>query len=212
MTTVLILTEGPTEHAFVRTILQPHLGTYGIYPVSTMVTTRRNPRSRDNKGGYVPRDKLVAELRILLGHSQAYVTTLFDYYGFTGADGSRSVEEEEAKLLEEVGGDRRFIPYLQKHEFEAFMFSNPEVTSTYFNKPHLESRLERIVTEFGGVEEINNDPATCPSRRLIGLFDDYSKVQDGPAIARRIGIPSITVKCPRFGEWIERIGALGEMP
>jgi hypothetical protein len=205
---VLVLVEGPTENAFVKSVLAPYLESASVQLVPTIVTTRNNPRGRDHKGGFVSRTRLVRQIRNRLGDTAATVTTLLDFYGLAGRESTRAVEEEERALALEVGEFQRFIPYLQKHEFEALLFSDCEKTSQYFGNAQLRPRLEGIVTQCGGAEEINDDPATCPSRRLMALVPEYSKVLDGPAVIRRIGIETMARQCPRFGAWIDKLAGL----
>ena len=59
------------------------------------------------------------------------VTSLVDFYGFE-RKGDATVEELEAKILgrvrEKIGSgwdERKVLPYVQRHEFEALLFARP---------------------------------------------------------------------------------------
>jgi hypothetical protein len=206
---MLILVEGRTEHLFVKRVLAPHLERSSVYVKPTILRKNRNPSGPDDRGGYVTRAKLIRELRTLLGHSAAHVTTLLDYYGLPDRLPSTNVDAEEQRLAVEVGEQRRFIPYFQKHEFEALLFSDCETAGNSLGNPQLAAQMASIVTQCGGAEEINDNPATCPSRRLKALVPTYNKEVDGSNALLRIGIPTVAQQCPRFGRWVERLAALG---
>ena len=99
-----------------------------------------------------------------------------------------------------------FIPYIQLHEFEALIFSSKESIYNNFetqkiNKPE----IEKIFNEFQNPEEINNNPNTAPSKRLLKNIQGYNKIIDGVAIIENAGLPKILEKCSRFKSWLETI-------
>jgi len=110
-------------------------------------------------------------------------------------------------------GDQRFIPHLQLHEFETMLFANPEAFASNFEDCGDAIReMKRIAADFerrSSIEHINDDPSTAPSKRIIRLIPEYEgrKPIAGPAIARRIGIPTIRAKCPHFDEWLAKLEA-----
>jgi hypothetical protein len=179
---VLILVEGPTEETFIRDTLAPYLTTLGIY-IRTY--------------GKVKNDIL----RLLTDTSAAAITTFFDYYGlptdFLGYNQCLAITQchDRITLLEnafsENINDRRFIPYIQLHEFEALMFSSPREIAKVFPASNKECELQSIAAQFKTPEEINNSPVTAPSKRLLKLFRDYSKVIHGPLVIKRIGLDKI---------------------
>jgi len=65
------------------------------------------------------------------------------------------------------------------------------------------SKLERIKRSFANPEEINDNPETAPSKRILKIFSGYQKVLHGPTIAKRIGIENIRTECPHFHEWLD---------
>ena len=105
--------------------------------------------------------------------------------------------------------DRRFIPYIQLHEFEALILSNP----AKLNHDYLE--YERPITELTksiegmNPELINDDPNTAPSKRILSCIPEYNKTVAGVAIAELIGLPILREKCRHFNDWLTQLEELG---
>ena len=71
--------------------------------------------------------------------------------------------------------------------------------------------IEKIIQAYPNPEDINDNPNTAPSKRLIQNIKGYNKVIDGVSIIEEIGLPEILNKCSRFRNWIEILeDALGE--
>ena len=213
-----ILVEGDTEDIFVRQTLSPHFEGLGIYLNPIIVLTKRNDIVKAERGGYVPFDRLVNQLKRLLGDSSATaVTTFFDFYGMTrcfpdhllvnGISGYQRVTQLEAIMADEVG-NHRFIPYLQLHEYETFLFVSPRNTAEVLNSPENELRIARVRQEFTSPEEINDDPTTAPSKRIAGIFTAYDKVFHGPRVALSVGLPTLRRECRHFDEWVTKLERL----
>jgi hypothetical protein len=123
MIRVLILVEGQTEEAFVKNVLSPHLTGFDVFPIVTIVTTRRRPDRKDFKGGIGSYQKIKNDLRPLLNdRSAALITTIFDYYGlpddFPGmSDIPNTPSRDRIKHLEMFFandiGHKKFLPYLR---------------------------------------------------------------------------------------------------
>lgn len=105
--------------------------------------------------------------------------------------------------------DVRFLPYLQLHEFEGLLFSDPVAFASGIGEPRLASRLERIRNPFETPEDINDDPTTAPSKQVISVCPSYRKVLDGTRAARAVGIARMRQECPHFRNWLEQLEALG---
>ena len=58
---------------------------------------------------------------------------------------------------------------------------------------------------FTNPEEINNDPNTAPSKRLLKNIKGYNKIVDGVAILESTGLAKILEKCQRFSDWLDKI-------
>jgi len=55
------------------------------------------------------------------------------------------------------------------------------------------------------VEEINDNPATVPSRRLLTLFPSYQKTFHGPLIVKKTGLEKIREECRHFNQWLTQL-------
>lgn len=217
MTRVLVLVEGQTEETFVKEVLAPYLATRNIYLQYTILKTRREIDRPDFKGGVVSYRQIRGDVQRLLNDTAAAaVTTMLDYYGlprdFPGRTGLPTgdcyarVAHLEAAFASDIG-DRRFIPFLTLHEFEALMFADPEAIAGEF--PAARADLHAIRDAFGSPEEINDDPDTAPSKRLDDLLGNaYQKTLHGPLITMTIGIETIRRECRHFNEWVERLASL----
>lgn len=148
------------------------------------------------------------------------MSSFVDFYGFRGK-GGLSVEELEARLLQEVSAKiqsqfdpRRVIPYIQRHEFEGLLYSRAECFRGMADLAVDDSRLKslhRIRQRFPSPEDINDDANTAPSKRLLALMPNYRKPLHGPLIGEDIGLAVIRAECPRFDDWIRRLGQLSEL-
>lgn len=212
MKRVLVLVEGQTEERFVKDVLAPHLWTSGKDPIPKVVTTKRVKRGPDFKGGITDYQKVESDLRRLLGDTGvAAVTTFIDYYALpvdfpgmatrpngTPQDRARHVENEWAQWIDHP----RFRPYLMIHEFEALLFSKPDELSKALYQNDALQELAAIRASFVTPEDINDNPLTAPSKRIIKVVPGYQKTLHGPLVTKRIGLEILCEECPHFSEWI----------
>jgi hypothetical protein len=215
MKKILILVEGQTEETFVKDILFPHLEKKSIYCIPKLATTKRVRSGPDFKGGIVSYGKLEIDIkRLLTDTSTVAVTTMIDYYGFStivpfkvaikgGSCFERVILLE--KMFKENIGHKKFLPYLQLHEFEALVFVSPGVVTAAFKQEDKEAAINKIKSSFKTVEEINDNPATVPSRRLLTLFPSYQKTLHGPLIVKRTGLETIRKECSHFNQWLTQL-------
>ena len=102
--------------------------------------------------------------------------------------------------------ENRFIPYIEMHEFEALLFSDADILA---EKTEIDAALIRkIIEKYDSPEEINDDPANAPGKRLESLKDGYRKVAMGKTISEAIGIAVIRRKCPHFNDWLTKLEQL----
>ncbi len=103
--------------------------------------------------------------------------------------------------------EKRFIPFIQIHEFESLLFSDPSILAGKIGiKP---IAIEDILRECGEPEEINDYPVTAPSKRIEKLCrKKYRKVAMGKSIAESIGVQTMRRKCPHFDKWLNSIELL----
>jgi len=217
MVKVLILVEGQTEERFVNDVLSLNFSPNEYTLIPTRVTTKSVLSGSDYKGGYIPYQKFKKQIHNLLNDSSAtVVTTMIDYYKLPSdfpeskilieSDCVKRVKAVEASLSEDINNSK-FIPYIQLHEFEALIFSDPSVITNYFSHDKkMINQINKIKAQFTTPENINLD--NPPSRQLLRLFPDYDKVVAGTAISLETGLEKIRQECPHFNEWIEKLESL----
>jgi hypothetical protein len=217
--------EGATEEEFVTKILKPHLFPLGINTFATQVGTPRKRTFaplRKGGGGWKYWEK---DLRRLLRSraDDVRVTTMFDLYGlpahFPGLDrfGHDSNTNQRCEALEtalaEHLDDRRFVPYLQRHEFEALVLCALPELRKYLDAQDDLVGLDKLLKEIGRLppEEIDDGPTTAPSKRL-NRIPGYKKEIHGPQALESAGLATLRGSCPRFNIWVTRLETLNREP
>ncbi len=219
-----VIAEGQTEETFVNRVLAPHLADFDVFATVHCITTSRR-YGRLHRGGVLNYLKVRNDLERWMKqdrNAEARFTTLIDLYGlpqsFPGYSQSRHLQDvyEIVELIEgEVAkdlGDRRFIPYIQLHEFEALLLVDPRrFEDIFINRPQAIESLVALSSTFESPEEIDDGVKTAPSKRIIREIPEYGdrKASAGPLIAEKIGIPALRDKCPHFDSWLERLERLG---
>ena len=102
------------------------------------------------------------------------------------------------------------FPYLQLHEFEALLFSDPKKFGERFDRHSTGiSRLVQIA-EQSNPELIDDGNESAPSKQIIREIPEYGpdKASSGPIVAERIGLPTLRAKCQHFAEWLNKLEAL----
>lgn len=217
-----IIVEGQTEETFVNRILKPHLGSFLVGASALVVTTSRKRGARGGLSDYhKPRNDI---LRLTKQEKNANVrfTTMFDLYGlpidFPGnaaaaqTDPIERVHALEDALADDIS-DSRFIPYIQLHEFEALVLSDPgQLSSQFDGSADAIARLATVAARFASPEHINDSSTTAPSKRIIRALPEYEgrKASAGPIVADKIGLATICSKCAHFAEWLGKLESLGE--
>ena len=97
-----------------------------------------------------------------------------------------------------------FIPYIQKYEYEALLFSGMEGFEFLIDDEESLAQIQSINDEYPNPEEINGGAETSPSKRLMKIFD-YHKVGDSEDIIEILGFDKIYNKCPRFSQWYDSL-------
>lgn len=220
MTRLLVLAEGDTEELFVREILAPHLAKFGVYASATGVVSKRLASGKKITGGNLW-SNVRNSLNPLLQDSDAWVTTLLDYYGLPDAfpgfgngyaltgNAAAHLNIVENALAEAVNHSPRFIPFLVLHEFEAWYFVRPNQVAAYYGQEHIARLMQDASDRAGGPEAINHGKETHPSKRLEGYGVGFRKTT-AVALLKEIGIHAIRVACPHFAAWLDRLEALGQ--
>lgn len=204
-----ISVEGQTEEAFFKKTVVPYFLGFGIYTDIIIVTTSKDRCGRKNRGGCINIDRVKNEVQKLL-NSYDYVTTFYDFYGFSSRH-TDDVDELETTIYN-LFNTENFIPYIQKYEFETLLFSNPEYFTTYFDNDTVEKEMKKVIDSYQDIELINDSIQTAPSKRMAKLFEledeVYDKVFHGEGIATDIGLSKIRQEAKRFSMWIDKIVSL----
>ena len=134
----------------------------------------------------------------------------------SGAEKAQAIEEAVFQdILATVPNcrpDRRFIPYVQVHEFEALLFSDPDAFARGLGQQNLAGQLHAIRNAFATPEDINDNPNTAPSKRVANVCGSYRKVIDGTLAAHQIGLDVMRRQCRHFDEWVNRLEAAAPLP
>jgi hypothetical protein len=217
MSRVIAVVEGQTEQGFVRNVLAPLLATKNVYMTARLVG------KPEHKGGDCRYPRAKRDVLLLLRQeTDTIVTTMFDFYALPDSWPGRTearqapflrkaaiVESAVKKdLLRELGpsfDESRFFPYIQMHEFEALLFSEPATICAVLLSPKSAGEVQAIRDAFQNPEEINDGSTTAPSKRLCKLFRGYRKRADGLIAAQRIGIDPMRRDCPHFAEWLKML-------
>lgn len=222
MLTLYVAVEGQTEQTFVDTVLGPHLLARGIIATEPLVQRRRG--GVIYRGGVTNFPPVENTLRNLLKqHTRpgCFFSSMLDLYRYpTDAPGwdeaktlappRRRAEHLQAALGEHIS-DYRFVPYIQLHEYEALLFTDPKCLELHFpNHSDAIQRLVAVAGQFSSPEDINDSEQTAPSKRIIAELPEYEdlKTTSGPQTAELIGLPALRAKCPHFNAWVERLERL----
>lgn len=218
------IVEGQTEETFVNLVLREHLANRHIWARARCVATGRK-RGVTYRGGLRNYVKVKNDIRAWMMQDQnqdARFTTMFDVYGLPNdfPSFSRAIQAgdpyERVKVLEEALandiGDPRLVPYLQLHEFEALLLSDPRKFDVQFHER--ETAIQKLVTlasRFNSPELIDDGISTAPSKRIANILPEYPrmKVTAGPIVANSIGLPELRSKCRHFADWLDRLEDLG---
>ncbi len=135
------------------------------------------------------------------------------YYNETNTNPYQKIQYLENALFDDIH-DSRFIPYIQLHEFEALILSDPIKLEERF--PDYQSKVQQLVSlcqSFDSPELINDGEQTAPSKRIIQAIPRYkgAKASVAPLMAQKIGLETIRKKCPHFNQWIERLENLSQL-
>lgn len=218
---IVTLVEGPTEKIFIADILVPYLVKKGVF-MTPIIISKPGQKGGDVKFARVKND---IELH-LKQRSDTYLTLFVDFYGikndWPGLEEAKRQSTPNRKaerincatkakvnsLFMNCNSEKRFIPYVSMHEFEALLFSEPQILANQLNVS--QSEIEKILSECGEPENIDDSPSKAPSKRLENLSDRFRKTSTGITIAKAIGIAKIRERCPIFTNWLRSIEDLKE--
>lgn len=211
-----ITAEGSSEEIFIEEMLRPHLLDFDIFVEVRKILTNKKQKVR---GGMPSFKKLQQDItQWIREQPAAWHTTMIDLYGlktdFPGYQTSQDLRYDARVLaIEKEFGEHinhwRFIPYIQLHEYEALLFSAPEIMEDWlglYNEVP-QDYFTHIRQKFESPEHINDSVHTAPSKRIIALIGEkkYDKVDDGIFILQEIGLDRIRQECPHFNAWLTQL-------
>lgn len=211
---IYILCEGQTEEEFVNTILRPYLNNQGIVDIRAILMST----STGQKGGDVKYQRLKHNIdRLLSREGDILVTTFIDFFrlknDFPQFEESKTLPKiQRVKMLETALAEkidaRRFIPYIQLHEFEGLLFASKNGFEFLPDLPGSSlPKLIAAVNEKENPELLNDGNLTAPSKRLEDLIPGYDKNKPFYAglIAEVNEIEVVLERCERFREWVKNL-------
>ena len=224
MTQVYVICEGQTEATFVQELLRPHFRVFDKVLTPTLIG------KHGQKGGDVRFVRILHSLKpLLLSGHQPYCTSLIDFYGlpnefpgkleamYTANLGEKALLVSNglmSQLKTEIDDYalNRFIPYVQMHEFEGLLFSDPAGLASGIDKPRLARRFASVRDRFSTPEHINDNPQTAPGRQIARIYPEYEKPTMGVLAALEIGLAKIRQECPLFSAWLHKLENLPSPP
>lgn len=218
---VHVLVEGQTEYEFVSELLNDYFQPKEIRLTAIIIKTKNSIGSKPAyRGGIVSYRKVQSQLMDIIHDSAiSLVTTMIDYYQLPTDFPSYNDEQAqigslydkvtylEMKFAEAIN-HRKFYPYFSVHEFEALLFTKPEIIAQEIPDVGTDilPKVQNIKTKYPTPEDINLD--TPPSKHILDLIPEYRKAQDGILIALEIGVDAMRKECPHFDSWLTKIESL----
>ena len=188
MRRVRVVVEGQTEESFVKDVLAEVLWPHELYLIPILLGV---PGHKGGRPDYV---RLKKDIVLHLKQEQtAYCSTMLDFYGLgEGFPGTpvppnlsnidkvthieQAIKADICELVPNLRPDLRFLPYIQLNEYEGLLFSDPTVFATAINQPHLAKTFQLVRDDFPTPEDINDDPITAPSKRVLQVYRSYRRV------------------------------------
>jgi hypothetical protein len=231
MPRLLLIVEGQTEQAFASQMLAPHLAAKGVFLSKPLKAAHAKEKGRIHRGGILNYEPFRNDIVRLMKEDQncdMFFSTMIDLYKLPNefpayeeanllTDPYRRVEQLEEALADDLK-DKRFIPYIQLHEFESLLLSCPGAFRDHaIYRDKYKRGIENLIAlseSFKSPELINDGEETAPSKRIGKEIPDYlsAKPTSGPFIAEKIGLDAIRKKCPHFHRWLAKLENLSSSP
>ena len=217
---------GQTEQTFADTALKPHLAKFSVDMRKPRLIAHARKKRKVHRGGGRNFTAIQNDIKRSLDeypNNNIFFTTMIDLYGlpnnFPGLKESkeiRHIPHERVEKLEkswfEETKDNRFIPFIQLHEFETYLFADLSLFDLFFDEaPGKTSSLRKVLAQAKSPELINDGQHTAPSKRIIKQFPEYQYLKStvGPQMAELIGLEKIRAECPHLNTWLEQLEGLG---
>lgn len=218
-----IVAEGHSEERFCKRMLIPHLANFGVFASVSKIETSslRNRPDVRFKGGlpnYAHLKKDILNYLCSDSSSELRVTSFVDFFhlpsDFPGinvmpdSDRDTQIAHLEKSLSDDIG-DVRFLPYIQKHEFETFLFVDIQRLRILYPS-HL-AKIARIAKGAAGMspEDVNGGDQTSPSNRIMGEIPEHGRNKPkAVSVLEKIGLPNMRSQCPHFNAWVSMLETL----
>jgi hypothetical protein len=226
MSRLYLFAEGSTEQTFADIVLKPHLANFGVFLHPPVQIAHSKKKGKVHRGGgrkYLPMKNDILRFLAQEKGRDVFFTTMIDLYaiptefpGLAEAEKIRPFPHKRVEALEQAFAkdidDSRFVPYIQLHEYEAYLFSDPTCFAYFYG--HHEKQiagLKAIADGYATPELIDDGHHSAPSKRIIAQLPEYedAKSAEGPQVAVLIGLDVIRGKCPHFAAWLSRLEKLG---
>lgn len=216
MKRLVIIAEGDAEESFVNNILSLHFTSLGLYNNIQCFKIKKS------NGGISKYSDVKKDIINTLYENDVIVSTMLDFYrlpssfpgkqdGLTLPTHLHQVELIEERLKEDIEITQQctfnnLIPYIQLHEFEALIFSSINGVDALFEPSEFKRKdMIQVIQDFPNPEDINDQPNTAPSVRLMKLIPGYEKVLYGIEILQQHGMPTLLARCPHFRDWVNKL-------
>lgn len=226
MARIYLFAEGQTEQTFADIVLKPHLAAFNVYLHNPILIAHARKKGRVHRGGgrkYQPMQRDIMRFTAQERAGDVFFTSMIDLYaihrdfpGLLEAEQLRNDPYRRVEYLQQAWqqdiGDSRFVPYIQLHEYEAYLFCEPRAFGSFYESAERQiARLLAIANSHTSPELIDDGEHTAPSKRIAGEFPDYErgKATIGPLLGQQIGIRAIRSKCPHFDRWLATLEQLG---
>ena len=163
MARLYVFAEGQTEQTFADTVLKPQLAQFGVYMNKPVLIAHARRKGIVHRGGgrkYLAMKNDIERFLKQDRAADAFFTTMIDLYalhaGFPGRDESDKLRNDPQKrvlALESAWAndmqDDRFVPFLQLHEYEAYLFTDPMQFDLFYpNESTKIADLQGIAAKF----------------------------------------------------------------
>lgn len=159
MKRVIFIVEGDTEISFIQKCIMPYLYQKGFTnPMNAqkIITNRK----KNKKGGNVAFEYLKNDIERVAATRNVLITTFLDFFrlptdfpGYT--TDSLKIEQIEEAVRENISSiiDRaNFLPYIQRHEIEALMYTNMDGFNYVVDKEESLNKLKEIINQYANPE------------------------------------------------------------
>ena len=220
MRRLIVICEGHAERVVVDRLLSPSLKAAGFAEVSGVLI---GEGVRPQGGGGIAWDAVRFDVKAALAQDpEAIVTTFIDLYGTIAGFPEKTFMDDKHRFEEfmrEEIPEPRFVPYIQRYEFEALLFADYRAAGRALaghneaRRVELQNAFAQILETCGGTpEEIDDDARTCPSGRIRELAPSFEeqKVRRAINFCAHASLSSIREKCPGFDEWLRCLETLAK--